>query len=160
MDPSFSDESDSLVKVDINLVVSEIYHSNKEKEKRTPYNTKKISDMWRYLNPPSMARLCEEVSKDGWTAGFRECIRVTRNTIEEIVDIIIKSGYLGAEEFIRSLSNIGWFCRRACYSQTFRIVSKSVPTTTAKCIIFWECTANYIGPIRQLCVECFLMVIT
>mmetsp|Transcript_18362 Transcript_18362/g.26740 ORF Transcript_18362/g.26740 Transcript_18362/m.26740 type:complete len:102 (+) Transcript_18362:717-1022(+) len=58
-----------------------IYKSYDGKKAKKPYPTRKISNMWMAIWPPSMERICDEISMDGWM-GFSSS-RVAKSFIHK-----------------------------------------------------------------------------
>lgn len=150
--------SDEIPLLRLDDLIGEFYRLHKEKEREKPYNTTKIANMWRALWPPSMQTLCEEVEMDGWVAVPRELLNVTKNSVEEIIEIISFSGYPGVDRFIDIVSDIGMPRLRVCHSATNKLILRSGGETSSKCVVFWACTFASLWSSR-LHLTCFVVAI-
>lgn len=152
------EESDEIPLLGVADLLGEIYRLYKKKERADPYNAAKIANMWRALWPPSMQRLSEEVVMDGWVAVPRELINVTKNSIEEIKEVISFSGYPGANIFIDKVSGIGIPRLRVCHSETNKLIPRSGEKTSSKCVVFWSCTVANLWN-SKMHLTCFVIAI-
>jgi hypothetical protein len=137
---SFSDQ--------LNLFVGAI----PEKGRRTsPYSTRKIANMWRAFIPPTIERLCCEVTDDGWSANYYNLLNISAETVAKLRPSL-QTDIPGSKSIIERIDNMGYM--RISYSETIPLKNMN----NVKYAVFWEC---YLYGFFKRCynLRCYVVVI-
>lgn len=122
------------------------------KGRRTsPYSTRKIANMWRAFIPPTIERLCCEVTDDGWSANNYNHVKISTQTVAKL-RLSIQTDIPGSKVFIERINNMGYM--RISYSETIPLKNMN----NVKYVVFWEC---YLSGIFKRCynLRCYIVVI-
>jgi hypothetical protein len=98
---------------------------------KKPYDIHPIRKMWHQMFPPPIYRLCQEIALDGRYVDYNGLLDVKADKMQ-IMSIISSTDYLGREEFLKKVQNMGH--SRVAHTEIIKIPKFSTG------LICWACS--------------------